>query len=675
MKKLVLTCFIIIYTIFPIFSQNQEDTTQLPEIYSWSVDSIGQISRYLIDTSLYNSHDFNPGVGHINLGHLGSPIQYNGFFEREHTDFLFSRPYKDYFRSNDNTHYFKTQTPYTLLKYATGGQQDTEARLWVRHTQNINEALNLGLDISLIGSKRFYENERSLKGRYLNFFGSFDENAYSLYTNVNLNKVLYKELGGIVSKSDFEVIDQRYIPGKLEGSNSTLKDQSFNIIQKLSLKETSFSELDVFEKLGERETFQKSQPAEKQDTLENGSPGTPRPNANQPDTSQSDTLPEKAVIKKDSTRFYAYHRLTYAPNEKRYEHDNPLAQFYSKYPIYMDSSKTRDRARQRSLRNRFRLVYSNPFLTGHAGIDYNILSYSHTYPYQPSDTAKDYDRLVTRNYNNFSLNAGWKFQTDSIFELWAQGKYYLTGFKGGDFNLKGGLSLMVGGNELSVEADYHYREPDYFYQHYNSNHFRWNNDLPKISKLELGGHFDIRDIKTRISLKPAVIHNYTYLDTSAQPAQYPQNLEIISASVIKNFTFWKFHSRNKLVFQYTDQYDLLGIPKLYLHHRFAFRHRFHFSITGGNLYTQLGWSVYYYPSYYADDYMPALGLYYRQRSEKVGNEPLFNLFVNFRIKRLNLFAKLYHLNSFIMERDYYTAPMYPMSPMMVKFGVSWSFYD
>ena len=675
MKKLVLTCFILIYTIYPLFSQNQEDTTQLPRIYSWDVDSIGQITRYHIDTSLYNSHDFNPGVGHINLGHLGSPIQYHGFFEREHTDFLFSKPYKDYFRSNDNTHYYKTQTPYTLLRYATGGQQDTEARLWVRHTQNINEALNLGLDISLIGSKRFYENDRSLKGRYLNFFGNFEKNAYSLYANTNLNKVMYKELGGIVSKRDFEVIDQRYIPGKLEGSNSTLKDRSFNIIQKLSLKETSFSELDVFEKLGERETFQKSQPSETQDTLENGSPATPRPDVNQQDTLQSDTLPEKAVEKKDSTRFYAYHRLTYAPNEKRYEHDNPLAEFYSKYPINLDSTKTRDRAKQRSLRNRFRLVYSNPFLTAHAGIDYNILSYSHTYPYQPSDTAKDYDRLVTRNYNNLSLDAGWKFQTDSIFDLWAQGKYYLTGFKGGDFNLKGGLSLMLGGNKLSIDAGYHYREPDFFYQHYNSNHFRWHKDLPKISKLQIGGNFDITDIKTKISLKPTVIHNYTYLDTSARPAQYPRNLEIVSASVVKDFTFWKFHSRNKLVFQYTDQYDVLGIPKFYLHHRFAFRHRFHFSITGGNLYTQLGWSLYYYPAYYADDYMPALGLYHRQRSEKVGNEPLFNLFLNFRIKRLNLFGKLYHLNSFIMERDYYTAPMYPMSPMMVKFGVSWSFYD
>ena len=199
--------------------------------------------------------------------------------------------------------------------------------------------------------------------------------------------------------------------------------------------------------------------------------------------------------------------------------------------------------------------------------------------------------------------------------------------------------------------------------------------VSKISRRKIEGHLDINSIISRISLKSSVIHNYTYLDTSSVPAQYSRNLELIAATVRKDFQFWKFHSTNELVVQYTDQYDLLGIPKFYLHHRFAFRNKFHFTITEGDLYTQLGWSLYYYPAYYADDYMPALGMYHRQRNERIGNTPLFNLFANFRVKRVNIFGKLYHLSSFIQERKYYAAPFYPMSPMMVKFGVSWTFYD
>ncbi|MFW5944284.1 MAG: putative porin [Bacteroidota bacterium] len=674
MKKFILTCALLLFTINLIFAQDQEDTTQSSRIYSWYVDSIGQTLRRPIDTNLYNSHIFNPGLGNINLGSLGSPIQYNLLFKRKNTSFLFSEPYRDYFRDNNNTYYYRTQTPFTFLKFASGGERDTEARLWVKHTQNVSEALNFGLEVNLIGSQKFYENDRSLRGRYMNFFGSYEKNAYSLYANVNINKVMYNELGGIQNKADFELVNQQYIPGNLENAKTLVKDQSFNVIQKLSLMKTSLSKLGIFQKLDERETFQKSR-SESGDTLKKDDSERPSINDHQQDTLQAEAKDETIREKKDTTRFYAYHRLTYSNNAKNYSDESPGGLYYSKFPIYMDSTITRDSARQNSLRNRFKLVYSNDFLTVNAGMDYNIVSYSYVYPYQTSDTAKDYGRLLTRNYNNLSVNAGWEFRSDSLFSIYAAGRYHLFGFKGGDFNLKGGLNLALGNNELNLNADYRYYEPDYFYQYYNSNYFRWNHDLPKISSLRLEGDFYINSIKTRFSLKSEVINNYTYLDTLSQPAQYSRNLEVLSASVRKNFQFWKFHSKNELVFQYTDQYDIVGIPRFYLHHTMAFRHKFHFNTTGGELYTQLGWSLYYYPSYYADDYMPALGLYHRQRNEKIGNTPLFNLFANFRVKRVNVFGKLYHLNSFIQNRNYYTAPFYPMSPMMVKFGLSWTFYD
>ncbi|MEF8984721.1 MAG: putative porin [Bacteroidales bacterium] len=675
MRKLVLIWCFLIYAACPLLSQEQNDTIQTPQIYSWYVDSIGQTVRHPIDTNLYDSHRFNQGLGNINLGHLGSPVQHHRFFQRKHTSFLFSEPYQGYFRNNNNAHYFKTKTPFTFLKFATGGQQDTEARLWVKHTQNINQALNLGLDISLIGSQKFYENDRSLRGRYLNFFGSYKKNNYSLYGNINLNKIMYNELGGIQNKEDFELVEQRYLPGNLEGAKTLLKDQSFNLIQKLSLKETSLSDLNIFEKLGQRKTFQKTPPAEEADTLERDTTGQGPEALSPQDTLQTGKEEEVGEKKKDTTRFYAYHRLTFSNNVKSYTDESPLSPYYNEFPVYMDSTATRDSARQRSLRNRFKLVYANNFLTVHAGMNHSFINYSYVYPYQTPDMAVDYDRLLTRNYNNLSVSAGWEFRSDSIFSLRATGEYYLLGFRAGDFNLQGGLNLAIDNNTLAVEADYRYQEPDYFYQYYNSNYFRWDQKLSKTSRLDIKGHFDIESINTRLSLKSLIMNNYTYLDTSSLPAQYSQNLELITASVRKDFQFWKFHSMNKLVFQYTDQYDVLGIPRFYLHHRFAFRHKFHFAITGGNLYTQLGWSLYYYPSYYTDDYMPALGLYHRQRDEKIGDTPLFNLFANFRVKRVNIFGKLYHLNSFIQERNYYTAPLYPMSPMMVKFGVSWSFYD
>ena len=633
-----------------------------------------------VDTSLYTSHDFNPGLGNINLGHLGSPVQYHQFYQRERTPFLFFQPYYPYLRNNRNTQYFQARKPFTFLKFATGGQQDTEARLWVKHTQNINKAVNLGLDVDLIGAKTFYENDRSLKGRFLNFFGSYRSDGYSLYGNLNINKIKLKETGGIEQRSDFEDRIQRYIPGNLEKANNMVKNNTINLIQKLSLKKTNLSELDVFQKLGDKETFRKQSSLPQSDTLNADSIENTTP-VNTVDTlPHADTLaktdPSDSVnVREDSSRFYLYHRLSYSTYEKRYQDQNPDSEFYDPYPIYMDSTKTRDQAIQKSFMNRIRLVYANNFLTLYTGMDYNIINYAYGFPYQLSDTSKDYHRLFSRKYNNLSLNAGWDFFSDSLFSLWANGEYNLSGFHGGDFTLKGGLNLKLNRNDLNIRAKYHYHEPDYFYQFYHSNHFRWNQRLPKVSALYLDGSLYLHNIQTLFSLKPAVIHNYTYLDTNAVATQYPGNLKFIAAVVKKAFHLGKFVSTNTLVLQYSDQDPILGMPTLFLKHRFAFRHKFHFQVTGGNLYTQIGWSLSYYPAYHTDAYMPALGLFHRQQTEKLGNKPLFNLFVNFRVKRMNLFGKLYHLNSHIQERNYYTAPSYPQSPMMLKFGLSWSFYD
>jgi hypothetical protein len=297
------------------------------------------------------------------------------------------------------------------------------------------------------------------------------------------------------------------------------------------------------------------------------------------------------------------------------------------------------------------------------------------YPFQIDDLSRDYDKLLTRSFQNLMLRTGWKFHSDSIFSLWADGRYHIAGFQSGDFQLQGGIGTAMKGNVLTVEAEFGYRKPDYFFHYYNSNHFRWNRDLEQMRDLRLTAGLYLPDLKTRLVFKPSVIHNYTYLDAGSVPVQYRDNLEIITVVLEKQFQFWKFYSNNKGIYQYSDQSQILGIPRYYLQHRFVFRHKFHFNSTGGNLYTQLGWSIFYYPAYFTDSYMPALGLFHRQQDEKIGGDPLFNLFANIRIKRVNIFGKLYHLNSYIQERNFYSAPLYPMSPMMIKIGVSWLFYD
>jgi hypothetical protein len=692
-NTLIIIC--LLFSPLLVFGQ-QQDSIREGKIRAWRLTRLGRQDSVAMDTLLYDSHHYNPALGQNNLGHLAAPMRHKLFYQRRQNPFLFLSPYDAHLKTNGNTRYINTRYPFTLLKYATSTQKDNEDMLQVRHSQNVNKKLNFGIDLNLSASKKFYENERTLNAHFLNFFGSYESRPYSLYANANINKIELTEYGGIASRSDFEVNLQRVIPGKLQDAKHLLKNKSLHVIQTLSLKKSSLARMRLLDQI-DRQSL-----ARQKDTIIQDTSGVPA------DTLSADTLPNDSfstdtliadsltpdsaalqmergdtlapakdtLIEEDQTRFYLYHHLSLNTNSKRYDDGNPTSEFYSSFPILMDSSKTRDEALQKSLRNEIKLVYSNKFAEVSAGMDYDLLQYAFTEP-QTDTGAPDYDRFTKRNYNNLSLTGELSFRADTSFIFTSQGRYYFSGFKSGDLFLSGTLYKSLGNNGFTLKGRYKRYEPDYFLQHYNANHFRWDQRLSKTREIMAELQYNLNSWKTRFALKPALIRYYTYLDTLARPDQYTGELKFLEASLEKDFQFWKIHSTNKIVFQYAEPSEVLSLPMLYVYHRFALRHRFRFEVTGGKLDTQLGWSLYYTPAYHADAYMPALGLYHRQRKEMIGNRPLFTLFANMQLKRTRMFIKFYHLSSLLLPRDYYTSPGYPRAPVnqMIKFGVSWSFYD
>jgi outer membrane receptor protein involved in Fe transport len=90
---------------------------------------------------------------------------------------------------------------------------------------------------------------------------------------------------------------------------------------------------------------------------------------------------------------------------------------------------------------------------------------------------------------------------------------------------------------------------------------------------------------------------------------------------------------------------------------------------------QIGASVYYISSYYADAYMPVTGQFFLQSEKKYGNYPFIDFFVAAKIKTVRIFVKVDHLNSGWDKNNYILTPNYPYPGRTFKLGVSWKFYD
>ena len=179
------------------------------------------------------------------------------------------------------------------------------------------------------------------------------------------------------------------------------------------------------------------------------------------------------------------------------------------------------------------------------------------------------------------------------------------------------------------------------------------------------------DSKNKFSVggKLNQINYYVYFDSTFSPTQFDSTLYIYSAFIQKNFRLKKFHFNNKITWQQASK-DVIHLPEFITHHSLYYEDKWFKKVMD----VQIGFDVTYFSSYYADAYMPALGLYYWQNEKKIGNYPFIDFFFNMKIKHARIFFKTEHVNSGLMGA-YYLAPHNPAPDRSIKVGINWTFYD
>ena len=83
----------------------------------------------------------------------------------------------------------------------------------------------------------------------------------------------------------------------------------------------------------------------------------------------------------------------------------------------------------------------------------------------------------------------------------------------------------------------------------------------------------------------------------------------------------------------------------------------------------------YFTKYYGNDYNPVIGEFFVQDAKKIGGYPLFDLFVNARIRQTRFYLKAEHINALFSKSDYYSAPNNPYRDFVIRFGLVWNFFQ
>jgi len=579
-----------------------------------------------VDTIHQNYQISNPidrfSIANSFNGNLGSPIQSKLYFDRpENTDFIFSNAYFPYLMNVKSATFYNTKTPYSNIDYNTGGTTfRDEDHIKFLFTANANKKLNFGTTLDYIYATGEYKDQSS-KRFSGSLFGSYLGKHYSATGFVATNNMSNFENGGTKDSVliNPEGIATKDIQTRLLGYSNYKQNQIYYNHQY--------------------------------------SVGFERAVRINEDSVRMDYVPV--------TRFA--HTIKLDDVRKRYYEPITDTTFYKN--TYFPKIQTNDSSALQTLTNTVSISLVEEFnkwmpfgLT--AFVENEIQRYTF-----------NKDTLIDKMYQSTTKIGGvLSKQRGQIFKYNILGELSLIGYKAGNFRLEGNVGgfFKLWNDSISLVANGFVRNESasYFLQHYESNHFIWNNDFSNIYRTHIGGTFSIPTRLFSLNVNVENVTKYIYFNSDALPTQYSGNIQILAANLKQNFHVGKFWLENNIVYQVSSQQSRLPLPALTLYHNLYYD-----DVWFKVLSMQVGVNVRYHSAYYAPSYMPATGQFYSQSKIMIGNYPVMNAYLNFHLKRTRFFFEYYHVNHLFMKGAYFSMPNYPIDPTITKIGVSWNFYD
>ena len=668
------------------------DSMHYKRIVTWTHDrdfhDIVGLRDQAPDSSFnHNFHEYpfyREDVNATWLGVAGSPVQLYDYFKREEEDnAIFYAPYQIYSYTPETLPQYNTKTTYTELDYygtLFANKEKEESNIKILSTQNITPELNITLQYHRFGSNGMLKGE-DVNNRNSVIAANYTGKKYMMHTGFIYNRVKKTENGGIKDLSWIRdtTVDAREIGVYLNDAHNDLKKNTIFLDQSYRIPLT-FLDKDIRaeKKLREQEDMKLDSLIAAGDTVgvAQFQMSIEQRRARQEET-KLDTL------KTEITTAFIGHSSEYTVTRKSYKDNisanDTEARKYFGDRFYLNPTTSNDSLRVMKLENKV-FIRLQPWTSDaivsklDVGLGDKLLNY---FSFNPKDYVTGRNNVVQ---NSVYLYAGAQGQYKKYLTWNAKGRYTFLGHEINDFKVEGNASFSAypfrrdrnSPLTLNVHFETSLKEPDYYQQHLYTNHFMWNNDFGKISTTKLEASLNIPRWKMDASFGYGLLSNNIYYDTQGIVRQNSSPMSVISATLRKDFTVWKFHFENQAALQFSSNTEVMPLPLLALNLRYYFQ----FDVVRNVMKMQIGAHAMYTTKWYAPGYNPVLGVFHNQTEEKYGGCPYIDAFVNIQWKRASIFVKAVNVNMGWPNKqaDYFTAAGYITSQRAIKFGITWPFY-
>jgi hypothetical protein len=667
-KKIVLFLFCcIVFGATQIFAQDlKTSVTENKELDSLrnklesGKDSVVFTSRYVrfttlrltkdsiqtlpLDTSLRNFQNFSPiaqprrptiGLGNIGLAAkalLFEPAKNIGFDAGFHSlDW--------YALGHDDIIYYQARTPFSNLYYAGQYSGEAEQIFRVTHSQNIKKNFNIGASYNRIGANGIYTRQRGdvLNGTFFTWYTSPNK-RYTLFANAIFNTLKAYENGATTDSTIFS--------GTNVSSDRMTETIRLNASRQIYRKNTFLIKQTYF--IGRIDTL-------------------------------AQEISQKVLPTNKLTYTLRYDKDSYAFQKNEADNHTVLPAGEN------DLVFTNDSTAVSHIQNEF--IYSF-FLRGKASsviknelkLDAGIRHDFYSYMQQVGLVDKSYYYRYSKAFQNVTLlgSAGYRF-SDRV-DLNVDVQQIFQGEQAGDYMYEAKSNVLVSKSigRVAFGAYMQNKSPEQVYNRFYGNHFNWTENFDRTKTINFSFKYINDKLRLDLGAEYFRITNYLYFvqpdttigNTAIVPAQFSGGINLIKVTLGKKLSFGKFNLDSYIVYQKTDNTDLMRTPEFYTFNSFYIDQTV-FKV----LKTNFGFDVRYNSKYKNYSYSPAVSQFYIGSNEKFATTPVVDFWIRASLRKANIFLKYEYANQGLGQKGFYTINRYPMPDRLFKIGLSWNFYD
>ena len=668
-------------------------------------------------------------------GNLGAPRINRIFTDRQNEgQFIFTQPFDFFITPIGQFHFTNTLSPFTNITYNTAGNRlNGEDHLTTKFGVNAGKKLGVGFKFDYLYGRGYYQDQSTAHFNYT-MYGSYIGDHYQAHLLLSTNHQKVTENGGITN-DNYIIHPESYSDKYTTSEIPTVLSQNWNRndnqhiffthrynlgfsrkvpmtadeikAKKFAMASKKENESSIQEK-GTSRNNKKDEPIE-------GRPDNAKIMGTEPDgqkkindrlaldkhtadsllSIESKKQADSMWMKKEFVPVTSFiHTIQFDNYRRIYQAYNTPSNYYANnYNVqeYLSGDSIYDKTRYYSLKNTFALSLLEGFNKwAKAGLKAFITSDLRHFTL-PNTTGID-----SYNEHNLSIGAQLSKTQGKLLHYDAIAETSLTGSDAGQMKLdvNADLNFKLFGDTLTLSANgFLYRlNPTFYYRHFHSRHAWWdNNNLSKIIHSRIQGILNYQKTRTTLRVEIDEIKNYTYFASSYNTVNdnrvnhaivVKQNnglIHLLTASISQDFTFGPINWENMITYQNSSNKTVLPVPALNIYSNLYLRFKI-----AHVLRCDFGADVRYFTKYYAPDYVPILGQYAIQTNTdtngndnriEIGNYPVANVYANFHLKHTRFFIMLSHFNAGTGRKNYFFTPHYPLNQSILRFGLSWNFFN